>query len=72
MRKRKTPLSEQERSGVSIEEKVFNQLKGESDNASGNCTSKRKFPIVPMLLGYVIGSLFGKILLVILKIAGVL
>ena len=46
---------------------------GNNTNQSGNkTTNNRNIPIVPILFGFVLGSIVGKLLLLFLKILGVL
>ena len=55
-----------------IQEKERNKLKRKSDKSCDKGTNNSKKPIVPILLGFILGGLFGKLLILILKIAGVL
>ena len=69
MEKRKTP------EGVErelFEEKEGDQLECETDESCDESTTDSKIPIVPILLGFILGGILGKLLILILKICGVL
>lgn len=72
MRKKEKLLTEQEQAKVLTEEKERNKLKRKSDKSGDNGTTDSKKPIVPILLGFIIGSLLGKLLILILKVSGIL
>ena len=67
--KRKNPEGVE---GTLLEEKEGDQLESETDESCDESTTKRKIPIVPILLGFILGGILGKLLILILKISGVL
>ena len=73
MKKRKTPEGVGEKGNtILLEEKERNQLECKSDESREKSATKRKVPIVPLLLGFILGGIFGKLLILFLKIIGIL
>ena len=70
-KEKSTPAGCGENYGLANKKKV-QQFKGEADNPCNDCPNNRKIPIVPLLLGFIVGSLFGKLIGLLLAVIGIL
>ena len=74
--KKKKLLTEQERERkietTLLEEKESKQFECESHKRSNKRATNSKRPIVPILIGFILGGLVGKLLILILKVMGIL
>ena len=68
--KQKTPRREV--GLVSLKKEEDYQLKSKTDETGDKSTADSKKPIVPILLGFIIGGILGKLLILLFKIIGIL
>ena len=57
---------------VSRKEELCDYIKRQTNKSCNESTTDSKYPFVPALIGFLLGGLFGKLLLLLLKVAGVL
>lgn len=57
---------------MSLKKEEDYQLKSKTDETGDKSTADSKKPIVPILLGFIIGGILGKLLILLFKIIGIL